>query len=242
MSPHGLWLRCVVFLLLLICLGGSVHAQKKKVPQGGRLAVVIDDRLATLRSSPQLRGKLIRRLGRGRLVAVRGRNVNKDGIVFLFVNVSSRTYGWIQKEALASPTQRGDDVRLLRIIGASASEYEKISLAHIFLEYFSRSPLRSQILLIMGDTAEAVAAPLSKGAAKQLGKRFTEASDESVYLNYSGLDRYNRLGVRFFFDSRLREIYYDGWAWREILRAHPKSPAAEVARTKLGELATRFRQ
>jgi hypothetical protein len=133
-------------------------------------------------------------------------------------------------------------VRLLRIIGASASEYEKISLAHIFLEYFSRSPLRSQILLIMGDTAEAVAAPLSKGAAKQLGKRFTEASDESVYLNYSGLDRYNRLGVRFFFDSRLREIYYDGWAWREILRAHPKSPAAEVARTKLGELATRFRQ
>jgi len=206
------------------------------------LAVVIDDRLAALRLSPQLTGSLIRRLGRGRLVAVRGRNINKDGIVFLFVNVSSRTHGWIQKEALASPTQRGDDERLLRIIGASPSEYEKISLARIFLEYFSRSPLRSQVLLIMGDTAAAVAAPLSKGAAKQLEKRVTEVSDESVYLNYSGLDRYNRLGVKFFFDSQRRELHYDGWAWREILRAHPKSPAAEVARTKLGELASRLRQ
>ncbi|HSE23365.1 MAG TPA: hypothetical protein VLB68_16980 [Pyrinomonadaceae bacterium] len=206
------------------------------------MAVVIDDRLAALRSSPQLRASLIRRLGRGRLVAVRGRKTNKDGIVFLLVNLSSRTHGWIQKEALASPTQRGDDVRLLRIINASSSEYEKISLACIFLEYFSRSPLRSQILLIMGDTAEAVAAPLSKSAAKQLGKRFTEASDESVYLNYSGLDRYNRLGVSFFFDSRRRELHYDGWAWREILRSHPKSSAAALARTKLDELVSRFRQ
>jgi hypothetical protein len=176
------------------------------------------------------------------LVAVRGRNINKDGVVFLVANVSNRTHGWIQREALASPTQRGDDARLLRIIGSSPSEYEKISLSRIFLEYFSRSPLRSQVLLIMGETAEAAAAPLSRGAAKQLGKRFTEASDESVYLNYSGLDRYNRLGVRFLFDSRLRELHYDGWAWREILRAHPKSSAAEVARTRLSELASRFRQ
>jgi len=240
MAPHGLSLRCVVLLLLLICLSRPGHAQKRKAPPGGKLAIVVDDRLAALRLSPQLSGSLIRRLGRGRLVAVRGRHINKDGIVFLLVNLSSRTHGWIQKEALVSPTQRGDDMRLLRIIGSSSSEYERIVLARSFLDYFSGSARRPEVLLIMGDTAESVAAQLTKGAAKQAARHVNDVSDESIYLNYSGLDRYNRQRVRFVFDAQARELHYDGWAWREIIRAHKKTPELETAIIRLRKLESRF--
>ena len=242
MAPHGLARRCIVFLLLLICLDRPGRAQKRKAPQGGKLAVVVDDRFAALRSSPQLRGNLVRRLGRGRLVAIRARHISKDGIVFLLVNLSSRTHGWIQKEALVSSSQRGDDARILKMIEFSASDFETISLARIFLDNFPRSALRPRILLLMGDTAEKAARELTKSATKRLSNQFNEASEESVYLNYSGLDRYNRQGVKFVFDRRNRDLHYDGWAWREIVRAHKKSPAVEVARNRLEELATRFKQ
>jgi len=158
----------------------------------------------------------------------------------LLVNLSSRTHGWIQKEALVSPTQRGDDARLLRIIGSSTSEYERIALARSFLDYFSGSALRPEVLLIMGDTAEAAAGQLTKGAAKLAARRVNDVSDESIYLNYSGLDRYNRQGVRFVFDAQARELHYDGWAWREIIRAHKETPELETAIIRLKKLESRF--
>ena len=241
MAPHKLLFRCFVFSFLLVCFHSTVNAQKRKAPQGGRIAVVIDDRLAALRSTPQLSGTLIRRLGRSRLVAIRGKSLSKDGVVFFLVNVTSRTHGWIQREALASPAQRGDDARLLRMIESSSSEVERISLSRIFLDYFSRSTLRSKVLLLMGDTAEQAAAKLTKGAEKQLARRFNDASDQSLYLNYSGLDRYNRQGVKFVFDHRGKDLHYDGWAWREIVRAHKKSPELEAARTRLAELESRLK-
>jgi hypothetical protein len=139
MIPHKLTL-C---LLLIVFPHIIVVAQQRKPPAGGRLAVVVDERLAALRSTPQLDGRLVRRLSRGRLVAVRSVKTSSDRIVFFLVNVTSRTNGWIQREAVASPSRAGDDQRLVRLIKAS-NGFDRISRARIFLDHFPRSPLRPE--------------------------------------------------------------------------------------------------
>jgi len=75
MIPHKLTL-CLLFILFLQLTGFA----QKKPPSGGRLGVVVDERLAALRTTPQLNGKLVRRLSRGRLIAVRSVKTNTDGI------------------------------------------------------------------------------------------------------------------------------------------------------------------
>src|ERR1044071_6387471 len=130
MLPHKLTL--CLFLILLN--SSSIFAQQRKAPAGGRLAVVVDERLAALRATPQLNGRLVRRLSRGRLVAVKSVKTSADGIVFFLVNVTSRTHGWIQREAVASPSRAGDDQRLLRLIRAS-SGFDRIVRARIFIDH-----------------------------------------------------------------------------------------------------------
>ena len=90
----------VFFVVILLCLGGlpnSVSA-KRRPPPGGRLAVVADEKLSALRANPELSATLLRRLGRGSLVAIKGDKRNRDGIVFYKVNVTVRTGGWIQRD------------------------------------------------------------------------------------------------------------------------------------------------
>src|SRR5688572_25973589 len=149
MLPHKLTL-CLLVLLFIPFTG---VAQKRKPPSGGRLAVVVDERLAALRSTPELTGKLVRRLSRGRMVAVRATKTASDGITFFLVNVTRRTNGWIQREAVVSPSRSGDDRRLLDLINQSQG-FDRISRARIFLDHFPRSTLRPEVLLLFGDSAE----------------------------------------------------------------------------------------
>jgi len=226
MFPHKLTL-CLLFILFLQV---TSFAQKKP-PSGGRLAVVVDERLAALRATPQLNGKLVRRLSRGRLVAVRSFKTSGDGITFVLVNVSSRTHGWIQRDAVVSPSRSGDDRRLLTLIQHS-NGFDRITRARIFLDHFPRSPLRPEVLLLLGDTAEALAAKLSQDAARRL-KDVGDAPEFSYFLNYTGLDRYNRQRVGFVFDKTTKRFHYDGAAWRELIRRFPRSTAALEARKRL---------
>ena len=220
-----LGLLCIFFLQL------NSLAQKKP-PTGGPLAIVIDERLAAVRATPELNGRLVRRLGRGRLVAVRSLKASPDGITFLLVNVSRRTHGWIQRDAVVSPTRRGDDRKLLTLIEASEG-FDRITRARIFLDHFARSTLRPEVLLLFGDTAEELAAKLSVDAARRLKKDPGNAQEFSYYLNYTGLDRYNRQGVKFVFDQTTKRFHYDGAAWRELVRRYPRSSAALEARKRL---------
>jgi len=236
MIPHKLTL-C---LLLFLFDPNSITAQQRKPPAGGRLAVVVDERLAALRATPQLNGRLVRRLSRGRLVAVRSMKTSSDGIVFFLVNVTSRTHGWIQREAVASPSRTGDDQRLLCLIQAS-SGFDQIARARIFLDYFQRSPLRPEVLLLLGDTAEEVAVKLSTDAARRLKEGLGEAPEFSYYLNYTGLDRYSRQRVGFVFDKSTKRFHYDGTAWRELVRRHPRSPQAIEAKNRLNLLYSQLR-
>src|ERR1700742_329174 len=142
MRPHSLTLPvCLILLLFHVDAPGQ-----RKIPTGGRLAVVVDERLSALRSTPQLTGKLVRRLSRGRLVAVTGTKTTADGIVFYRVNVTRRTRGWIQRESVVSSSRAGDDQRLLILIQTSHG-FDRIVRARIFLDNFHRSPLRPQVLL-----------------------------------------------------------------------------------------------
>ncbi len=228
MLPHKL--TCLLFLIL--ALQSTAFAQNRKPPSGGRLAVVVDERLAALRASPQLTGKLVRRLGRGRMVAIRSAKTGADGVSFFLVNVTRRTHGWIQREAVVSPSRIGDDRRLLDLIERSQG-FDQISRARVFLDYFTRSSLRPKVLLLLGDAAEDIAVKLSKDAARRLNGNTGDAPELSYYLNFTGLDRYNRLRVGFLFNNSTKRLHYDGTAWRELLRRYPKTPEALEAQKRL---------
>jgi len=235
MIPHKLTL-CLLFILFLQLTGFA----QKKPPSGGRLAVVVDERLAALRATPHLNGKLVRRLSRGRLVAIRSVKTSADGIAFLLVNVSSRTHGWIQRDAVVSPSRSGDDRKLLTLIQQSTG-FDRIARARIFLDHFPRSPLRSEVLLLLGDTAESLAEKLSRDASRRLKNDLGDAPEFSYYLNYTGLDRYNRQRVIFVFDRSTKRFHYDGAAWRELIRRYPKTSQAVEARQRLGLLYSQVR-
>jgi hypothetical protein len=234
MLPHKL----AFFLLLFIPF--ITLAQKQKPPAGGRLAIVVDERLAALRATPQLTGRLVRRLSRGRLVAVRSMRTSPDGITFFLVNVTSRTHGWIQREAVVSPWRASDDRRLLDLVRSSEG-FDRISRARTFLDHFPRSPLRPAVLLLLGDSAEEAAEKLSKSAAGKVNTGLGEAPEFSYYLNYTGLDRYNRLRITFLFDRSTMRFHYDGAAWHEVIRRYPKSPEAPEARKRLDSLYSQLR-
>ncbi len=231
MKPHNL--TPVVFALCLLHSINLVSA-KQRTPTGGRIAVVVDERLSALRETPELNGKLVRRIGRGRLVAIRGSRVSDDGVVFYQVNVTSRTRGWIQREALVSASRPDDALRLLSLIKASY-EFDRIVRARIFLDLFPRSALRSEVLLLLGDAAEESSAELSRLASRRI-PTVSGDLEMSYYLNYTGLDRYNRQRIRFVFDRKTRRLRYDGAAWREIVRRFPNSPEATEARKQLLKL------
>src|SRR6185503_1441794 len=218
-------------LLVTVVFG----AQKKRVPPGGNLAVVADERLAALRTAPNLSSRLVRRLGRGRIVSIRGSGRSREGLMFFHVAVTRRTFGWIQSEALVAAGRLGDDRRLAHLISGT-DEFDRVARARIFLETFPRSSLRAKVLLLLGDAAEEAAAKLSRESERRFERREipTDGAPEfSYFLNYNGLDRYNRQGVTFTFDRVTKQFHYDGTAWREIMKRYPNSPEAVVAKKRL---------
>jgi hypothetical protein len=58
--------RNLTVCVLLILFIQVVSIAQRKPPAGGRLAIVVEERLAALRATPQLNGQLVRRLGRKR--------------------------------------------------------------------------------------------------------------------------------------------------------------------------------
>jgi hypothetical protein len=227
------------YLTLLFYFHSQALAQKRKAPAGGRAAIVVDERLSALRNDPALDARLLHRLSRGRFVAITGETRSRNGIAFYRVIVTRRTRGWIQREALVSPAHASEDERLLRLIEAS-DDFDRIARARIFLDTFRSSRLRPGVLLLFGDAAEAAAAKLSRDAARRLSEAEMTAGGApqfSYFLNYNGLDRYNRQGIRFVFDGQQRSFHYDGASWREIVRKYPHTHEAQEARKKLALIA-----
>lgn len=212
---------------------------KRRPPPGGRIAIVVDERLSALRTTPEFSGHLLRRIGRGGLVAIRGEKRNKDGVVFYRVNVNSRTNGWLQRDAVVCAWRVGDDARLLRLIKGS-EDFDRIARARIFLDNFKLSKFRPEVLMIYAEAAEDAASRLSQDASRRLNEKEMNAGGAPVFsyfLNFNSLDRYNRQRITFIFDAREKRLRYDGESWQEIVHRYPRSPEAVEARKRLASSA-----
>lgn len=236
----------MVALMVIVCALAMVHnvrAQQQRratAPGGGQRAVVVDERLAALRDEPELSARLLQRMSRGRMVAITGARRTPDGITFYRVAVTRRTRGWLQSEAVVSPARSGDDERLLRLVRGS-EDFDRIVRARIFLDIFARSSLRPAVLMLYAEAAEEAARRLSREAGRRLDEREMTAGGAplfSYFLNYNGLDRYNRQGINFVYDRAAKQFHYDGAAWRELVRRYPRSPEAAEARRRLAALST----
>ena len=226
-------------MTVLVFMQGASFAQKHHVPTGGRLAIVVDEHLSALRAAPSPSARLIERLSRGRFVAIIARNSGPEGLTFYRVKITRRRSGWIQSDALISSSQAADDDRLMRLI-RSSEDFELIARARIFLEAFPNSSLRPTVLLLYGDTAEALSEKLSREAGRRLDQKEIAASgapEFSYFLNYNALDRYNRQNAHFIFYRNAKQFHYDGAVWREIVHRYPNSPEAVEARKRLATLA-----
>lgn len=225
----------LLIVLVVICISPQAYAARRRPPAGGRVAIVIDERLSALRRTPEFSGPLLRRLGRGSFVAIRTEKRGRDGVIFYRVNINSRTSGWIQRDALVSPSRAGDDLRLLNLIKGS-EDFDRIARARIFLNHFTSSALRPEVLLIYSQAAEEIANRLSRDASRRLDEQEMAAGGAPVFsyfLNFNGLDRYNRQGVTFSFNPRQKRFSYDGEAWQELIHRYPRSPEAAEARKRL---------
>lgn len=244
--------RTLFLLLLFIFLSFNTEAQKKSIkpkPVIQRLAtnsdkaIVIDERLAVLRNAPSLFAKPLQRMRRGRVVRI-FESKESDGVTFYRVAAVPSGSGWVQKEAVAGKFRRGDDERLARLV-QSSDGFEQIERAQIFLDNFPDSLFRQSILLLFGDLMEEVALKLSADAAKRLSRREMAASGaplHSFYLNYSGLDRYQRLGIGFVFNSSTRLFHYNGASWREIIEKSPTTNEAKEAQKRLNSLKEKMEE
>jgi len=200
-------------------------------------AIVVDERLAVLRSEPSLYAMPIQRMRTGRILAISGAK-QADSLTFYRVIVPPDNYGWVQAEAVVGKFRRGDDERLVRLVQASEG-FEQIERAMIYLDNFPNSALRPPILLLTGDLIEENARRISLEAARKLERREMAASGaplHSFYLNYTSLDRFRRLGINFVFNSNTKSIHYDGAAWKELVLKFPKTAEAAEAQKRLDSL------
>lgn len=234
--------------LVLIVWGDFVEAQKKrslgfpKTTQTTNVnnaikGVVINEKLAVLRSQPSFYAELIQRMRTGRTVLIIDKQ-QTDGVLFYKVSVPPKNFGWVQAEALVTASKKNDDFRLARLIQFTKG-YDQIELITIFLNLFPKSSLKVSLLLLLGDLMEEVARKISIESNRRLNNAEISAGQapfHSFYLNYSGLDRYRRLGIVFLFNPETKTFHYNGESWKEILKTFPTSKEAEEAKKRLEQL------
>ncbi len=228
--------------VMLIVFAFDVQTQaKRNVLLPGRHAIVFDERVSALRAQPDVKAPLVQRLRRGRVVGVLGATRNKAGARFLRVAISRNTQGWILTDAIARPGSPADAEKLIRFIEETNDDFTKAKLAQLCADEFRATKLAPRALLILGDSAQRAAERLTRDAKRRIGDEeaiggIRGLSRRFYFLNFVGLDRYNRIGVTFDFDQAEDRIVYDRGAYRELLRRYPRSDEARTAREKLDGL------
>jgi hypothetical protein len=221
----------VVVLNLTVLFCAQVSA-KRNVFVPGQRAIVFDERISALRAQPDLKAPLQQRLRRGRVVGILGATKNKSGARFLRVAVSRNTRGWVLADAVARRGNLADGERLMRVIEESRDDFTKVKLARLYVDEYRKTKFAPRALLILGKAAEGAAESLTREAKRKIG------DEESIgglkrrfyFMNYAGLDRYNRIGVTFDYDEAEDRMIYDGKAYRELLRRYPRTEDGNVVR------------
>lgn len=223
---------------LSIAIPFPIAAQTKpKTFVPGQRAVVIEERLSALRTQPDVKAPLAQRLRRGRAVGILGARKGKDGQQFLRVAVSRNTRGWLLAEAVVRSGSAADAERLLKLIEETNDDFVKARLARLCADEFRATRQAPRCLLLLGEAAEHAAERLTRDAKRRVGDEEPSAglSKRDYFLNFAGLDRYNRAGVTFDYDEAAERIVYDGEAYRELLRRYPKSSEAQTAKERLSK-------
>lgn len=197
---------------------------------------VVDHRLSALRRQPDQKSHVLRRLSLGRPVYVFGSKQTYNTPLFYRVAVTRRTRGWIHSKAVVIPGRAGHDQVVWSLIRESESDFDRISLCRILLERFQRSRYVPKAFLQIAGDAESAGTELTRRARRRLSHLEADQNGITIrdfYLNDPALDRYNRLGIRFDFDSQTGSLIYDGEAYRELISRFPRSAEAETARSRL---------
>lgn len=241
--------RALVLSTLLILLCSASLAQKarsvrKSTEQSvnGSLAVVIDERLSVLRSDPSLYAVPIKRLKIGTSITVLEEKEG-EGVLFYKVAEDTAVVGWIQSEAIAGKFRKNDDHRVYRLMQGSTG-FVQVQRGALFLEMFEDSPFRPTVLLLFGDILEEHAEELTKRADEALVRNEMAAARapiHSFYLNYSELDEYRALGIRFLFNANTKMLHYNGDSWFEVTRRYPESPLSIEARERITSLTKKMK-
>ncbi len=220
--------------LLAITFTATAQTRRKTVTPGQR-AIVIDERLSVLRTQPDIKAPLSQRLRRGRVIGIRGAKKSKDGQQFLRVSVTRNTQGWVLAEAVAKSGNAADAERLLKLVEETDDDFIKARLAKLCADEFRSTSSAPRCLLKLGEAADRAADRLTRDAKRRVGDEEPSAglSKRDYFLNFVGLDRYNRVGVIFDYDEKTERIVYDGEAYRELARRYPKSGDVQVATEKL---------
>ena len=225
-------------IVFLLAFSFSATAQtKRKTVVPGQRAIVVDERLSALRALPDVRSALDQRLRRGRVVGILGSKKSKDGKEFLRVSVTKNTRGWVLAEAIVKAGSSADAERLLKLVEDTDDDFIKARLAKLCAEEFRSTPTAPRCLLKLGEAADRAADRLTRDAKRRVGNEEPSAglSKRDYFLNFTGLDRYNRIGVLFDYDDKAERIIYDQDAYRELARRYPKSTEVQAAKDKLSK-------
>ncbi|MGH9945744.1 MAG: hypothetical protein ACRD6X_00925, partial [Pyrinomonadaceae bacterium] len=216
---------------------GSASVRSKEI---GQTAVVLDETLSLLRMTPSLFSDSVQRMRRGRVVKILGIS-EADGVKFFKVTAEPDNFGWVQADAVFGKFRPADEERLARLVQAS-SGFEQLEIAAYYFTLYPASQFRPSILLLFGDLCQETAVRLSREATNRLDRREMAASAaplHSYYLNYVGLDRYRKLGIKFKFNAETKSYYYDGGSWHELVEKFASAPEATEARKRLDSLRER---
>lgn len=245
-------MRIAILLLAAALCAGGADAQRRaapekqntatrRAPEIGKPAVVLDESLAVLRAKASLFADSIQRMRVGRKVVILG-VAESDGVRFFRVSVPPARTGWVQAEAVFGNFRPDDEIRLAQLIRASTG-FEQIELVVQFRSLYPKSRLMPSILLLFGDLLEEAAGKLSKDAGSRLKRSEMAASGapmHSYFLNFVGLDRYRKLGIRFLFEAGSRTYHYNGESWQELVVKFAGSPESAEARKRLDSLKAKM--
>jgi hypothetical protein len=219
-------------IIAIVCCDAARGQAKRRVYIPGQQAIVVDERLSALRAQPDAKAALDQRLRRGRAVGILGAATARSGARYLRVAISRNQRGWVLADAVARLGGTADAVRLMALIETTEDEFTKARLARLLANEFRATAFGPKALRLLGSIAEQAAERLTREAQRRIGdlEPGQNLSRREYFLNYSGLDRYNRLGITFDYDEASNRIVYDGAAYRELLRRYPNSEEAKALR------------
>ncbi len=233
-------LAALLTVFAVAAFAASAPTNDPARPARYQRAVVFDERLSALRTQPDVKARLLYRLRPGRVVwIIKAARSRTDGARFFRVAVTRRTHGWILAEALLREGHLKDAERAIKLIEETKDNFARARLARLCADESRHTAIAPRALLLLGQSAEAAAAQLSREAKRHIGSPESngEVSRHQLWLNYAGLDRYNRVGITFDYAAANDQLIYDGGAYRELLRKYPRCAEAQEARERLQRLA-----